>query len=82
MRRFLKRLLFLAATLGLGALAYSLMRTEGERVLRPVSGGGGGEPPGPKPVEGEPPRCAGTTRSGSRCTREAQPGSDFCWQHQ
>lgn len=26
-------------------------------------------------------RCAGTTRDGKRCTRPADPGSRFCWQH-
>ena len=26
-------------------------------------------------------RCAATTRAGSRCKREAEPNSRFCWQH-
>lgn len=26
-------------------------------------------------------RCAGRTKSGSRCSREAQPDSRYCWQH-
>jgi len=26
-------------------------------------------------------RCKGTTRSGSRCKLDAQPGSDFCHLH-
>ncbi len=30
----------------------------------------------------EPGRCAAIKKSGERCTREAQPDSDFCWQHQ
>jgi hypothetical protein len=28
-----------------------------------------------------PPRCAAETRGGKRCSREAEPGSKFCWQH-
>lgn len=27
-------------------------------------------------------RCQGITRSGRRCRKYAQPGADFCWQHQ
>ena len=27
-------------------------------------------------------RCAATTRKGTRCSRNAQPGSNYCWQHQ
>lgn len=30
----------------------------------------------------EPGRCAALKKSGERCAREAQPDSDFCWQHQ
>jgi len=26
-------------------------------------------------------RCAAETRGGRRCSREAEPGSRFCWQH-
>jgi hypothetical protein len=26
-------------------------------------------------------RCAGLTKEGARCTRHAEPGSRFCWQH-
>lgn len=26
-------------------------------------------------------RCAGHTHDGKRCTRMAEPGSRFCWQH-
>jgi hypothetical protein len=36
--------------------------------------------PAPRPTA-EPPRCAATTRSGKRCTRPAEEGSRFCWQH-
>ena len=28
------------------------------------------------------PRCQALTKSGSQCTRPAEPGSQFCWQHQ
>ena len=53
----------------------------------------GGRPRVNGPQPGEPgarvgtaastpsPRCAATTRSGERCTRVAEPGSDVCWQH-
>lgn len=27
------------------------------------------------------PRCAAETRGGKRCSREAEPGSRYCWQH-
>jgi hypothetical protein len=26
-------------------------------------------------------RCGGHTHDGKRCTRNAEPGSRFCWQH-
>jgi hypothetical protein len=26
-------------------------------------------------------QCAATTKSGKRCTRNAEPGTKFCWQH-
>lgn len=26
-------------------------------------------------------RCSGSTRDGKRCTRPADPGSRYCWQH-
>lgn len=26
-------------------------------------------------------RCAGHTQDGKRCSRNAEPGSRFCWQH-
>ena len=35
----------------------------------------------PRASSTEPRRCAGTTASGKRCSREAQEGSRFCWQH-
>jgi len=90
--RILKRLLLIVATLGLGAVAYALLRAEGERALRPAGGGGAreeppGAPPGaPKPAPSPaavaaPGRCVGVTASGKRCAREASPGSDYCWQH-
>lgn len=96
MHGFWKRLVWVVGTLGLGALAYALMRNEGERVLRAVSRerGGGDEPrPRPRPVaapapeapgrgeEAGPPQCVAVTKSGDRCAREPQPGSAYCWQH-
>lgn len=33
------------------------------------------------PASGEPDRCAATTQSGKRCSRPAESGSRFCWQH-
>jgi hypothetical protein len=87
MMRILKRLLLILATLGFGALAYALLRAEGERALRPATGGPREEPPGaprpapqPGPVEA-PRRCAAVTASGKPCAREVQPGSEYCWQH-
>jgi len=73
MKRICKRLLLLLATLGAGALAYALMRSEGERVLRRVE-----EEPAAPP---EPGRCIAITSSGRGCERQAQPGSQYCWQH-
>jgi|GEM_PF-2418564 len=92
MSRFLKRFIFALVTLGLGALAYALLRAEGERSLRPVRAtGGSSEAPPPEPApapqgegsgpDAEPRRCAGMTKSGKRCSRPAEPGSDYCWQH-
>jgi len=97
MTRFLKRFVFALLTLGLGALAYALLRAEGERSFRPVrEADSSGEPPpvdrtpesGPEPVAptasepaAAPRQCAATTKSGKRCARPAEPGSDYCWQH-
>ncbi len=104
MTRFLKRLVFALLTLGLGALAYALLRAEGERSFRPVrpdeadeaDEAGGAPPPedrepvtaapeaaDPEPAEpaAAPRQCAGHTKSGKRCARAAEPGSDYCWQH-
>lgn len=38
----------------------------------------GGEPAYGKPVKA---RCQAVTTAGKRCTRSAEPGSKFCWQH-
>ena len=54
MMRFFKRLVFALVTLGLGALAYALLRTEGERVLRTVTPSGPSEEPSPEPEAEEP----------------------------
>lgn len=89
MKRICKRLLLILATLGLGAVAYSLLRAEGERALSgsdETGAGAAGEPP-PEPAkpaeaaEKEPRRCTAKTSSGRRCAREALPGSQYCWQH-
>jgi hypothetical protein len=39
--------------------------------------------PLPIPAKGAAPklRCAGHTKDGARCTRNAESGSRFCWQH-
>ncbi|MFP3940052.1 MAG: hypothetical protein ACLF0P_07085 [Thermoanaerobaculia bacterium] len=86
MNRIWKRLLLVCAAFGLGAVAYALVRAEGERALRVVgrSDGGSGSP---SPEDEEPARdaaprrCAARTTSGKRCSREAEEGSDYCWQH-
>lgn len=90
MKRICKRLLLLLATLGAGALAYALMRAEGEWVLRKsaaaLPGGRGPSPSrgkrkaGPAAAAGSG-RCAAVTGSGKPCGRESQPGSAYCWQH-
>jgi hypothetical protein len=57
------------------------------RVVDPAGGepatGDGDEAsaaPGATQAE-DPARCAAVTQSGSRCSREAEPGSTRCWQH-
>ncbi len=83
MYRFVKRLLILLGTLGLGALAYGLLRNEGE--LGAPEEADLPAAPEPEPAEARsaapPSRCAATTKGGKRCGREAQPGSRYCWQH-
>jgi hypothetical protein len=84
MRRFLKSLLWVATTLGLGALAYALMRAEGERGLRPASRERGEEPlprpkPAPRPVAvSEPaqpaPRAAAAKGKPPRCAALKKDG--------
>ncbi|HEY3244938.1 MAG TPA: hypothetical protein VGM03_16475 [Phycisphaerae bacterium] len=32
-------------------------------------------------VDPEPGRCTAITKSGTRCKRKAEPGTDRCWQH-
>jgi len=41
----------------------------------------GGEGGGEGDQEGSEARCQAHTRSGKRCTRPPEPGSDYCWQH-
>lgn len=35
-----------------------------------------------KPRVSEMKQCAATTKSGTRCKRNAMTGSEYCWQHQ
>jgi len=69
-----------------GGAAASGPRAAGRANGRPAPGSRSA-PVGPRPVPGaaaaaaQPQRCVATTRSGSRCTRDAEPGSDRCWQH-
>jgi hypothetical protein len=102
MRRFIKRLLLLLATLGTAAATYKLMRAEGERALLKSRRGSRPLPPlepsrtarkpapvpdhapaapAPPAAEVEPARCAAIKKNGERCARDAQPGSEYCWQH-
>ncbi len=37
--------------------------------------------PAPKSTAPVRVRCAGHTKEGARCTRHAEAGSRFCWQH-
>ena len=32
-------------------------------------------------IEGERKQCKAITQAGTRCTRNAEPGSEYCWQH-
>ncbi|MCB1033545.1 MAG: hypothetical protein KDD47_06895 [Acidobacteria bacterium] len=71
-----RRLALFLAGLAAAVAAFFLLRNEKAVVLgrrfrgEPASG----EPDAPR-------RCAGITRGGTRCTREAEPDSPFCWQH-
>ena len=40
-----------------------------------------GEPDGDDEDEEEPVQCAAETKDGSQCSRNAEPGSEYCWQH-
>lgn len=81
----MRKLVLFVLTLCLGAVAYSLLRTEQqERVPEEGAPGPGERPPGrsAEPGAAAPPAtCAAKTRSGKPCTRAAEPGSRFCWQH-
>lgn len=70
-----RRLPMFLAGLGAAIAAWFLLRNEkaavfGRRFRRSSS-----ESTGPLR------RCAGITRGGSRCSRDAEPESTFCWQH-
>ena len=58
-----------AVAVGVGMFAASLLRTE-----RLAAGGSESAPSGGG-------SCAARTKSGAACSRPAEPGSDFCWQH-
>ncbi len=37
--------------------------------------------PAPRPAPASPGRCQAITQKGTQCSRRAQPGSIYCWQH-
>ena len=61
-----------AIAVGVGMFAASLLRTE-----KAVAGDAAAD------AETEPATgtCAARTRSGASCSRPAEPGSSYCWQH-
>lgn len=55
------------------------------RVVEPSGGETGAEAeapgePGATQAE-DPARCAAVTQTGTRCSREVEPGALYCWQH-
>jgi hypothetical protein len=74
-----RKLVWFLLALGLGAVAYSLVR--GEPTVAGAAPAGAGDERGNGPPPGPGDRCAATTGSGRRCRREAEPGSPYCWQH-
>ncbi len=64
-----RSLMLAVVAVGLGLFGASLLRTEtrasGRSDGAPADGGG----------------CAAHTHSGTPCSRPAEPGSEFCWQH-
>lgn len=81
----MRRLWILLGVLAAAAAAAVLLVLPGADpgARRGRAGRGSAEPPEetPHPAAVEGGRCAATTRGGSRCTRPAEPGSRFCWQH-
>lgn len=79
----MRKLLLILTTLVIGGFAQALLRMEGRLPSRGASGrgGSGGSALGGGGAEAET-QCAALTSSGSRCTRPAQPGSAYCWQHE
>lgn len=75
MNRLIRSLILFTGTLGLGAIAYALVKKDEEGFLGDLV------PSAPKAGTGSITRCAGITQSGKRCSRESEPGSTFCWQH-
>jgi hypothetical protein len=67
----LRRLMLMLLAVGLGLVASSMLRGE-----RPPAGVA--QPP-ERPVGDAV--CGAPTRSGGRCRRRPEPGSERCWQH-
>ena len=68
-----RRLALLLASLLAIAGGILLLRTEN----RAVRSAPDFDPRASLPVR----RCSGITRGGSRCSRDSEPDSQFCWQH-
>lgn len=66
----LQRLLLFAVAMAAGVVLYAVLRADDARGSR-------ARPAGEAPAG----RCAATTGSGARCSRDAEPGSRYCWQH-
>lgn len=75
-----RKIFWLLTTLGLAGLVWWWVEQREPRGFSPAPRPAAAEPPVP-PEEQKPRRCIAVTRSGERCSREAQPGSDLCWQH-
>ena len=52
-----------------------------ETVPKPSSSGSTADAPRPPPRSATSTRCQATTKSGKQCSRQAQPGRNYCWQH-
>lgn len=95
MKRIARSLVWALGLIGLGALGYALVRAERRDGWGELLPGHGAGPRGsdaeagrghagaaePRAANEGAPRCAGVTQSGKRCSREAEAGSSYCWQH-